>query len=350
MATNLTSEQLEFLKARHKPPASAHEPGASASAAIWPRFETLEACRHEDRTRAAALRELHEGALLEDIETNGKRLSKRGRDELVTLLENIADPDRRLPMPPCPASSLYMRDRRIGVLGAVLELIAANPDLDRAWFTGDHPALRFRANGRHSRVAVEAMTRLNEQLRVSGASATPGFLIAFLNGYFDPRREQFHLQYRGLVLGNKLQVLRRALQVNSPPRGKSGLGIRVFPIRDLRRQITKIMPNILCERVDGQRKSESVRRMREPYLSLYLMWLARRRLADIIIIDGAFYWDGGLSLRECYGNDIGQHALSTLSTVGRTAPAPTDERSVSHAKRHSSTPAKAARCSTQPIS
>src|SRR5580692_8515446 len=115
MATNLTSEQLAFLGTRHKPFAPTHETGGSASDPIWPRLETIEACRYEDRTRAAALRELDQGSLSEGIDANDNSLSEFSADQLATLLENIADPDRRLPMSPCLASALYMRDRRIGV-------------------------------------------------------------------------------------------------------------------------------------------------------------------------------------------------------------------------------------------
>ena len=61
-----------------------------------------------------------------------------------------------------------------------------------------------------------------------------------------------------------------------------------------------MMPSYLRERVAAPGNGPTVNRMREPYHSMYLLWLARRRLADLIAVDGAFYWNGGLALRECY--------------------------------------------------
>jgi hypothetical protein len=43
--------------------------------------------------------------------------------------------------------------------------------------------------------------------------------------------------------------------------------------------------------------------MREPYHSKYLLWLAKRRLTDLLVVDGAFYWYGGLELRQCYSDN-----------------------------------------------
>jgi hypothetical protein len=155
MTFSLTSEQLEFLGPRLR------------QDKVEVRFESVEACQHEDRRRAAALREIDEGLLSTFLGDNDDEwLFERDSDELATLLDQIAAPNRRLPAPPCLASSLYLRDRRIGVFGAVLELLAAHPELDRAWFTGRHPTLSFRANGRGSQVIAEAQSRLQHHLKL----------------------------------------------------------------------------------------------------------------------------------------------------------------------------------------
>ena len=107
MTAGLTSEQLEFLASRQhqQRTASALHSGGSINDSFWPRFETVEACQHEDRARAAALREFDDDALLENSNDDSDWLLERSADELATLLENIADPDRKLPAPPCLASS-----------------------------------------------------------------------------------------------------------------------------------------------------------------------------------------------------------------------------------------------------
>ena len=65
---------------------------------------------------------------------------------------------------------------------------------------------------------------------------------------------------------------------------------------------------------------------------MYLMWLARRRLADLIVVDGAFYWDGGLELRECYAeNEGGALGSSALSNRPQSVVAATDQPPPGHA-------------------
>src|SRR5205823_12432700 len=134
------------------------------------------------------------------------------------------------------------------------------------------------------RIVAEARTRLHRHLQATRASSMTGFLIAFLDGQWIPEHERFHLEYRGLVLGDKLEALRQPLR-NTRPNADGGLNLTTHPIADLQREIPKMMPSDLRERVTpATSKSPNVNRMREPYHSMYLMWLARRRLADLIVV------------------------------------------------------------------
>jgi hypothetical protein len=208
----LSTAELEFVGPRDhmQRKGSALQPEARSQNELSPHFETVEVCQREDRRRAAALREFDEGVVSSSLGDNDDDwLFERSADELATLLDQIADPDRTIPAPPCLASSVYLRGRQIGVFGAALEPLAAHPELDRAWFSGSHPALSFRANGRGVRVIAEARSRLHDHLQLSGTSSAPGFLLAFLNGHLIPELEQFHLHYRGLGLGDKLTALRQ---------------------------------------------------------------------------------------------------------------------------------------------
>ncbi len=54
--------------------------------------------------------------------------------------------------------------------------------------------------------------------------------------------------------------------------------------------------------------------MRQPYDTTYLIWLAGHRLADLAAIDGAFYWNGGLQMRECYDEDVLEGPHSAVPT------------------------------------
>jgi hypothetical protein len=95
-----------------------------------PGFKTIDACRTEDRNRDRALR-----ALAETRWSGTRRKAARSQKcgallgdplELATLLETIADPTLPPPIRGCMASALYMRHRRIGVLGAIYQLVRAS--------------------------------------------------------------------------------------------------------------------------------------------------------------------------------------------------------------------------------
>ncbi len=166
-----------------------------------------------------------------------------------------------------------------------------------------------------SEVIGEARTRLHRQLEVSGAATAPGFIIGFINGHFDPRTEKFRLEYRGIAAGDKLKSLRQPQPVVPHNRPHRGLRITVHEITDLPMQISRMLPNAVRERVpsviDG---GVRVKRMRQPYDTTYLIWLAGHRLADLAAIDGAFYWNGGLQMRECYDEDVLEGPHSAVPT------------------------------------
>ncbi len=320
MLTKLTTAELEFLGTRNqdrrldllvRPSRDATTGVALAS------FESIEACQAEDRYWAAALSEFDCSALPSVPECEA--------GELAALLDSIADPNRTTPTQSCLASSLYLRDRRIGILGATLDLVHAHPELDCAWVSAHHPCLCFDQHENWSGVIGEARTRLHRQLEVSGATTAPGFLIGFLNGNFDPRTEKFRLEYRGIAAGDKLKSLRQPQPVVPNRRPLRGMRIDVHEITDLPMQISRMLPHSARERVpsviDG---GVPAKRMRQPYHTIYLIWLAGYRLADLTVIDGAFYWNGGLRMRECYEEAAFQPPHAAVPTL--FAPVPKAQR------------------------
>ena len=57
-------------------------------------------------------------------------------------------------------------------------------------------------------------------------------------------------------------------------------------IEHIASEITEIMPNRVAEWPQPRNARKQIRRMREPYHSIYLIWLARLSLADLIFSDG----------------------------------------------------------------
>ena len=210
---------------------------------------------------------------------------------------------------------MYVRSRRIGVLGSILDLVRDHPGLDFAWITASHPTLCFDQKERWSDVCRLAHDRLQQDLERSRAIGVPGFVIACLNGYFDPGMKKFRVEYRGIVAGEKLKRIRAAANLDqNGERLRSRIHIVVHQIKDLQQQIAGVMPNFLPELVPLRTNSLSnIKRMRQPYHSIYLMWLDQQSLADMWVINGAFYSDGRLVMAECYQATAGQGMRSRRS-------------------------------------
>jgi hypothetical protein len=320
MLANLNSNQLEYLTTTNRD----HrldlliEPASDPTSGLTPAgFETADACRGEDRRRARGLRGVRpkRGVGLPDGDAAG----------LADLLDSIADPSRTKPLQPCLASAVSMRGRRVGVLGAVLELVGDHPELETAWVTATHPTLRFDHRENWSEVVGKARKRFEEHLEACDAMTAPGFLIAHLAGHFDPRVERFRLQFRGIAGGDKLARLRELKnRIQSNERPSSDLRLASYPIGNLPRQIAGIMPSFLTELViSPDDKVTDIQRMSEPYHSIYLMWLSQRSLAELWVASGVFYLNGRLAISVC--GETG---------VARTAPAPAIQQGPASARRH----------------
>jgi|HubBroStandDraft_4_1064222.scaffolds.fasta_scaffold42704_2 hypothetical protein len=311
--TKFTTEQLEFLSGdAYRLDAVVGSACAPITRLLQPGFETIEACQAEDRNRAGALRAL---ASKQRAGTRRKSAPKPQADalpgdpsELAAALEAIADPVSSKPAQACLASAVYMYHRRIGMLGSILKLVRQHAELDVGWVTATDSGLHYDQNQGWSEVCRIARQRLEHQLAFSGALTAPGFLIAYLQGYFDARVAKFLLRYQGIVAGDKLMCIRgRTNQRVNNGRPQVGLKLNVHQVRDLRQQISDMMPNSLPELgLSPTGEITSVTRMREPYHSIYLMWLAQHSLSDFLAMNGAFYWDGRLAMNECYGAAAGR--------------------------------------------
>jgi hypothetical protein len=305
---HFTNGQFEFLlSARCRPEQFVRSSRHPSTGLIEPGFESLEACQTEDRQRAAALRALV-------AQHRGKKGRSRAAKfpplpgdpiELAATLDSLANGTLINP-PRCGlASAIYMHHRRIGLLGTIVELVTKHRDLEAAWLSCTSPDFRFDQNSGWSDCCKMARSQLEQQLDAAGVLNAPGLLIGFMHGYYVPNLQQFQLRYRGFIAGAKLQCLRKQRAANSGKPPLIDLRLRLHPIRDLRQQINQLLPNCPLElEAPSNGKAASVSRMREPALSLYLLWLAQHRLSDLTTISGAYYYDGHLALQECYSPAI----------------------------------------------
>ena len=69
-------------------------------------------------------------------------------------------------------------------------------------------------------------------------------------------------------------------------------------ITDLPQQLCELIPNRVVEGTPDFVKVKDTRRMREPYHSLYLMWLAHCSLADRMLLDDISVKATGLALER----------------------------------------------------
>jgi hypothetical protein len=91
--------------------------------------------------------------------------------------------------------------------------------------------------------------------------------------------------------GMELRVL-RILQ--SGHHDLRGFSIRHAEVTDLPRQIGNLMPNRVLEApTQTVELDEMLHRMREPYHSMYLLWLARHPLAERLFTEGIQIDDDG---------------------------------------------------------
>lgn len=299
MFAHLTAEQFEFL--------------ASLSRGSAPvRLEPLSACQAEDRRRSDALLKLKRKIWAGIPECDPR--------ELANLLDYTADPNRSQPSPPCLASAVYLRHRRRGVLGAIVDLVRQHRHLDVAWLTASDPLWRFDPKQACAAVVPQSQERLKQQLELYGAAAAPGFLLAFVNGCFDPRTQQFHLQYRGIVGGEKLKCIHKA--TTSHAGLHDTIKIALYRTENLPLQITRMLRNSPRE-LSFANDATILQRMSEPHHSVYLLWLSQHTLADICVATGVLYYNGRLALRECYGRP-GSSSLSPVPVAALSRPSRRD--------------------------
>jgi hypothetical protein len=214
---------------------------------------------------------------------------------------------------PHRASAISMRELRLRFLGSILDLLAQHGELSCKWITARHPAWRFGLKDRYEwvDVGVSVPRRFRSLLRLAGVMDAPGVLIAYMHTLFDLRTSDYHLEFRGIASGEKLNAFRQMSQILADKTkepllldyvgASSAWAGRIktasYDIRDLRREITKIMPNSITTR--GQLKScvspgaaASARSIPEPYGSVHLLWLGQHVFEEVGVLSGVYIENG----------------------------------------------------------
>src|SRR4051812_14933985 len=154
--------RLDMLLQAGRNPAASLTPGV---------FETLCACAIEDERRARALIKLKASVLKSisgaDAATHSGLLEifvahVRHHADLCWLMERSSKPAFQLPRPSL-ASATYMRDRRLGILGAILDLIADSANLEVAWITATDPSFCFDQKRNWSEIVATARERFLQE-------------------------------------------------------------------------------------------------------------------------------------------------------------------------------------------
>jgi hypothetical protein len=214
---------------------------------------------------------------------------------------------------PHRASAISMRELRLRFLGAILDLLAQHKELSCQWITARHPAWRFGVKDRYEWVDIgmSVPRQFRALLRLAGIMGAPGFLIAYMHTLFDPRTSDYHLEFRGIASGEKLDSFRQMSQIladktkepllldyvgaSSVWAGK--IKTASYEIRDLWREITKVMPNSITTR--GLPKSRfapgvtaTASSIPEPYGSIYLLWLGQHVFEEVGVLSGVYIENG----------------------------------------------------------
>ena len=235
-------------------------------------FESEQACWAEDDRRATALRlfprDLYQG--LADCNPTA-------------TADLLAEGTVHKWLRPCAASAAYMRDRRLAFLGSILKLLDDHPQRDLAFVTITHPAWYFnlRYHWEYPSGVVEDVFDFLEKGRVADAD---GLLIGVLTGRYCPAARNIQLVMRAICAGHKSKQFEKMdPDDETVPRMFEW---EFHHVVNLRAQLSAIMPNRIIELPEFWKGQKQVQRMRQPYHSIYLMWLARSSFARLIITDG----------------------------------------------------------------
>ena len=229
------------------------------------KFESPDACWREDVRRAHALRRLP--SIYEHI-------AECNPLEVATSLSEAAK-SRRIER--CAASAAYMRDRRLALLGATLQLVDEHPPTEMAFVSISH--IGWYLTPHYNWRILSQLSEHVADFFKDGPFSEPGFFIGFISARYEPAANNIQLYLKGLCAGEKVRSFRHITGGTHQANFYYELGL--WEVKNLARQIPAIMPRSITETAENVNQPD--RRMREPYHSVYLMWLACQSLSPLVI-------------------------------------------------------------------
>ncbi|WP_430386734.1 hypothetical protein [Blastomonas fulva] len=264
-------------------------------------FEAFLEASAEDAFRAKRLRKL-------------ARCRKPKHAAQLRALADILDPELTQQTPQTLASSRYMRDLRIRVIGAVWQL-AARSHLALCRYDIAKPSwvLSPKAFRDATPIALKAKLRADllraaASIGFDGVPQISGFLIAFLHGEyteFDDSRAHLHPHFHCLVSGDWIAVV----EAMRAQRGYKPTAASLTPIRasrkldDLPYALSYLLKSYWPAKWKGtvsgvgtKRRNRDHRRIPEPHHSEVLLWLHHARPSDLVLKMGLNQARGGFTM------------------------------------------------------
>lgn len=262
-----------------------------------PYFETFGFARNEDETRVKLLtRTLQDG--LDPCSKTGL-LSPRRRSEIEKLSDRLnRGVDTGHPVETL-ASSLFMRELRAEVIGALLDAVTDTPDDDLRVVTVVNQNWCIDAADLDNVTARTIKGQFRTHLERAGVLALPGMLVGFLHGEFEQNSQTFQLHFHLLTTTQKSHALLDGL------RGRWGyektltgaVPIKRQRVKDRREQFSYLLKAYWPQRdifmIDGIiRRRRNATRIPIPHHNHYLAWINRQKFAEIQLINNVIYRNG----------------------------------------------------------
>ncbi len=255
---NLTYAQLENL------------PVSSRNSSSEPKLltiESLDACRAEDYRRAEGF---HAFATMYEVwDDESVKFSPYWTHKLLGKWASGEGDE------PAVASATYLRNRRLALLTAILDLIQSTDD-QRIGLVSIKCVDWTRA------LIIHARWRFNEIREcivswLSPVSEVQGFLFLYMLPMFNPRKGYFEIVCRGVCGGEKLVRLQRRQELC---RGARSPEVFVHDRARLMNQITNVIPNPVLY----GNQTDSI--PAEIANGMYLLQMSVCSIADLCMFDG----------------------------------------------------------------
>lgn len=267
-------------------------------AALHKGFETPADTLNEDARRV----KLIEASVSLVVERSAGTFAGRGSERAAAALK-LADKlavgvETGTPQPTL-GSSVYMRRLRANMITALLDAAAHFADSDLRTVTVINRKWRFTAGQLRKVTAAQIKRQFRTHLQRAGILDEPGFLVAFLHGEYEPTTGEFQLHFHILTTAEKAALLLSRL------RGRWGyektatdaVPIKRRKVGNRPKQFSYLLKSFWPERpivtINGfEKRVRTSRRIKGEFHTMYLQWLDRCGLADIMVLNNCVFRNG----------------------------------------------------------